>query len=249
VWLPIGIVPDEYVVVGGYDEIAHSADAQAIPLFQEIGANDDLLATWTADGQYSTVYDRASGKTYTFGEPGKTVTSLPLVAGGGAFFMCMIDVVEPSACAWDRASGKFSTLIPATATHAIPASRSDGKTLVWVRAEKPQKADGGWTSAEIWSSPFATTAADLKPTKLADAPSLGYPTTYVNDGYYSLVGDTWHVHVYRLSDMHHWATRPPIEQNGTALRVLYVDSKTVWYMNEGYVVRQDLDALGPGDPG
>lgn len=49
--------------------------------------------------------------------------------------------------------------------------------------------------------------------------------------------------------MRHWSTRPPIEEIGTQLAMVYIDSKTVWYMNAGLVVKQDLSALGPGEPG
>jgi hypothetical protein len=55
-------------------------------------------------------------------------------------------------------------------------------------------------------------------------------------------------HVYRLSDMHHWALPwPPQQTYGPVHDIMYVDATEFWYHFDGGFARQRLDALGPGE--
>lgn len=60
----------------------------------------------------------------------------------------------------------------------------------------------------------------------------------------------WLYHVYRLSDGHHWsyACHDMEPYVGMCGLVLSVDATYVFIQGYDTIVRQRLDALGPGDP-
>lgn len=182
VWLSTLTYPQMMMAFGSYDEIAHVSKAALIERgFQAIDGKDELFSSWAANGRTSSVYDRITNKTYNYGVGRDDIsTTLPRIAGNGAFFRCSEGIIDPGACAWDRGTGAFTMLIPPTTTQVIPGVTSDGERLIWFVATKPMKSDYSWTKVEIWSSPFATTPAALQPTKIADSPPVGFPQPLIN---------------------------------------------------------------------
>jgi len=136
--------------------------------------------------------------------------------------------------------------------------RSDGKTLVWIQTQSASV----WEVAPgvLWTSSFATSAASLQPTERRTVPSISaaQSTKTANDGHYGLIEQTTsgsdakrRVHVYRLSDAHHWQV--PSIADVLPTDMIYIDSEEVWYLGAtlngatSTIIRQRLDALGPGD--
>ncbi len=134
--------------------------------------------------------------------------------------------------------------------------RSDGNTLAWVQAQSKDPLTRA--AGDLWTSPFATTAAGIKPEKRRPVPAISIVPTMkgMGDGWYALVeqpigSKDRYLHVYRLTDVRHWKVQTPADVRPT--NVVYIDGEEVWYtgttMNDSYntLVRQQLSALGPGD--
>jgi hypothetical protein len=136
--------------------------------------------------------------------------------------------------------------------------RSDGQTLVWVQVSSA--ALGTLAPGTLWTSPFATSAAEVKGTARRATPPmyLAESSKTANQGFYALIEQASegndaerHVHVYRLSDARHWAV--PQISDVKPSKMIYIDSEEVWYLGAtlngapSTIIRQRLDALGPGD--
>jgi hypothetical protein len=140
--------------------------------------------------------------------------------------------------------------------------RSDGEILAWIQVQttKLDRAPG-----TLWTSPFAKTTAELRPTKRRTTPALGTnpDTMGIGGGYYALIeapvesGDEgWQAHLYRLSDARHWQLGLP-EDATRAVEVVHVDAQEIWVKvnttgtgyayNDVTLVRQRIADLGPGD--
>jgi hypothetical protein len=56
--------------------------------------------------------------------------------------------------------------------HAAGNLGSDGKDMVWLEGHGPNVSNAFWTTADMWTSPYAATKADLKPRRLrSDIPN------------------------------------------------------------------------------
>jgi hypothetical protein len=150
--------------------------------------------------------------------------------------------------------------------------RTDGTTLVWL-----QSASSGieqWVPADIWLSPFTTDPSKLQPKKLRQHPraSIGATSKRIGGGFYAAIepeksgpnsySPNHRLHLYRLSDGRHWEL-PRFEDISPGAApdtftvpsaVLQLDDTEIWYEAKSQttgtrwtVVRQRLDALGPGD--
>jgi hypothetical protein len=136
--------------------------------------------------------------------------------------------------------------------------RSDGKTLVWIQTQSASASDVA--PGTLWTSPFATSAAELHPTERGAVPAVAaaQSTKTANDDHYGLIEQATsgsdpkrRVHVYRLSDARHWQV--PSIADVLPTDMIYIDSEEVWYLGAtlngatSTIIRQRIDTLGPGD--
>jgi hypothetical protein len=157
---------------------------------------------------------------------------------------------------WNRPNTLEQIVDPGS--EVIYDMRSDGQTLVWVQVSSA--ALGTLAPGTLWTSPFATSAAEVKGTARRATPPmyLAESSKTANQGFYALIDQTSegndaerHVHVYRLSDARHWAV--PQISDVKPSKMIYIDSEEVWYLGAtlngatSTIIRQRLDALGPGD--
>ena len=134
--------------------------------------------------------------------------------------------------------------------------RSDGNTLVWVQTASASSLDPA--AGTLWTSPFATSASEVEPTQRRSVPALTIVPQYkvVGQGHYALVeqpvgSPERYLHVYRLSDARHW--KVPTIPDVRPADLIYIDAEEVWFIGttlndaKSTIIRQKLDALGPGD--
>ncbi len=136
--------------------------------------------------------------------------------------------------------------------------RSDGETLVWVQTTSTSVFDVA--PGTLWTSPFATSASEVHGTARRAVPSISLApsTKAANQGYYAFIevsptdsGYDRSVHVYRLSDAHHWHV--PTIPDVMPADVIFLDAEEVWYLGttlngaRSTIIRMRLEALGAGD--
>ncbi|XXY53167.1 hypothetical protein WME91_18735 [Sorangium sp. So ce269] len=235
-----------------YDQLATAS--QLIPVDmpnQGLQASDDTLVLWVPDGGTVIIYDRLSNKAEQFGQlSGSDAPSLdqmhPVddIALGAAFF----EVDTPEGWIWNRQTHSVEPLLRARSSRGIADLKSDGQTLVWLEAALPVSEEGLYGPSYLWTSPFATTAADVVPTRRRPGPIIGYRISAAGEGFYAVYAIAEEViHVYRLSDAHHWSFTTPPELFAIQ-DIAHVDSREVWVWVRGGIVRQAISELGPGDP-
>lgn len=66
-------------------------------------------------------------------------------------------------------------------------------------------------------------------------------------GYYAFYSSDDHIHIYRLSDAHHWEFALA-EGMGPMGEMSFLDEKYLWFTTKAGSYRQRLATLGPGDP-
>jgi hypothetical protein len=140
---------------------------------------------------------------------------------------------------------------------------TDGQTIVWMQHSPPNSVAETKDAIELWSSPFATSAAGLSPKKLADlAPSMAKPYTRLESGMYVIRGtvvsgrdSSWSRDiVYRLSDNTYWTVDAPA--GSWWGEILYVTEEEIALpvqppktQSETFTIRrQKLADLGPPQP-
>jgi hypothetical protein len=149
----------------------------------------------------------------------------------------------------DNQTGAVTTLTATTAPDKVKNVASDGKTLAWI--VQPGNDVPGW----LWTSPFATTAATLKPQKRRPTPPIREQHSAAGSGYYAMYSYKYKsdgagdgkFHVYRLADAHEWTAEFPPGVPGPN-EILYVDDRFAVYWALGGLYRVHVDALGPGVP-
>jgi len=243
---PFG-VGASYIVVP-YDQWH---DPTKIPLeagSQWQSADDDLLALWLGDGSTNLIYDRLSEQSYRLAGPGPgsgAGYAQPFVVNGNVIVRYYPAFEKPEAWIW---SGKTKTVEPIVqpAPEIISDFRSDGKTLVWVQnPPKPVQGQGNYPPGYLWTSPFATTKAELTPKKHRPVPIVG--ESMAGGGYYAFYSADDHIHIYRLADAHHWEFAL-VESMGLMFEMSFLDEKYLWFSTRRGAYRQPLATLGPGDP-
>ncbi len=147
-------------------------------------------------------------------------------------------------------TGEVSVLTKTASPDRVVNAASDGKTLAWI--VQPGKDVGGW----LWTSPFATTAAALVPTRRRPTPPIATQYSAAGDGFYAVYsyrvyketgpGDD-KIHVYRLTDAREWIIDMP-PGGLTPDDMLYLDSQYLFYYSVAGIVRVRLSALGSGTP-
>lgn len=143
--------------------------------------------------------------------------------------------------------------------------KSDGSSVVWVESDTGYGPGPG----ELWTSPLTSDALLAAPRKVRDLAVADHQGGMVGygGGYYAmtiLAGTFWGegstLHLYRMTDGHHW-TVPELhlptypKENMRSEGVAYLDAEEIIWVGSSKVlsnyqvvlVRQRLDALGPGD--
>ncbi|GAC1539161.1 MAG: hypothetical protein NVS3B10_03840 [Polyangiales bacterium] len=181
----------------------------------------------------------------------------PIAVHGGVF---AYELTAPTGVLFLGEDGTWADVVTATAPKNVSwvaVDRSAGDALVWYVA-KPYGS--GYTDLELWTSPYATTAAAAAPRRVAmidDATARGGADSVANAGVALVaVGDTT-ASLYRLSDGAHWTIRA--EPGDGFVSALWVDEQEVWLTTanitypdfRGYesgIVRIRRDTLGAPTP-
>lgn len=239
--------PSTYTV-GSYDQIASPTVTPVDFMSQGQSADDDLLALWLIDGLSTLIYDRVSNESFWIqgGGPGSgSGYAQPFVVNGNAIVRYYPAFEKPQAWIWTRKKKVMEPLIQPQ-PEVISDFRSDGQTLVWVQnPPKPVQGQGSYPPGNLWTSPFATSPADLQPKMRRPVPVVG--ESIAGGGYYAFYSSDKHIHVYRLSDAHHWdfALSPGMSN---FFDMSFIDEKYIWFNTRLGEYRQPLNTLGPGDP-
>lgn len=143
---------------------------------------------------------------------------------------------------------------------ALLSLLSDGNELAWVQVPGgiADKGDG-----ELWKSPFSLTSTGLAPVKVADVRQVTTGNPKMGGGNYALIENAPNsyegvLHVYRLSDGHHWElprlpnySKPGDPSLVVPIRIIRVTETDVWWVGAPQVgktnhtiVRQSLAAIG-----
>jgi hypothetical protein len=224
-------------------------DPTKIPLdagSQWQSADDEIIALWLGDGSTNLIYDRLSEQSYLLNKPGPGAGyAQPFVVNGNVIVRYYPAFEKPEAWIWSGKTKKVEPIVQ-PAPDIISDFRSDGKTLVWVQnPPKPVQGQGNYPPGDLWTSPFATTKAELKPKKHRAVPIVG--ESMAGGGYYAFWSADDHIHIYRLSDAHHWEFVLS-ESMGLMFEMSYLDEKYLWFTTRRGTYRQPLSTLGPGDP-
>jgi hypothetical protein len=236
-------------LVAPYENIASATEVIALTKQeQDIDSNDTTLSLEGLTGTTISIYDSLGKVETSFGPPPGLGYILAHPVNDSAFMLFFPAFEKPEAWIWNRSTHTTQPLIQ-PAPEFVLDIRSDGETLVWLQVPAKAELDPAFPPGWLWTSPFATSKADLKPSKRRSIPSIPGTTSAVGQGFYAMFGGTADrkIHVYRLSDAQHWAFVPPQELSDIR-KVSYVDAKTVWYWTVTGIYRQAIDALGPGDP-
>ncbi|WP_236644302.1 hypothetical protein [Sorangium cellulosum] len=243
--------PAAAYLVSGYDALATAS--QPIPvdaLSQGLHTSDDTFALSGPGPGTINIYDRISNQAKTFGrQSGNDAPSFRQMypVGDHALGLAVFEVGTSEGWIWNRRTHTIEPLLRAEPPRVVADIKSDGQTLVWLEAE-PYSDDGLYGASSLWTSPFAATKADLAPKKRREGPIIGYPLSAAGEGFYAVyaIGEKV-IHVYRLSDAHHWSFKTPPELFDIQ-DIAHVDSREVWVWVPGGIVRQAISELGPGDP-
>ncbi|WP_437853354.1 hypothetical protein [Sorangium sp. So ce363] len=243
--------PASAYLVSAYGDLATAS--QPIPVDMPshgLEASDDTLVLSGLDGGTITIYDRNSNQAGVFGlTTGGDAPSLGQMfpAGDSAVGVAFFEVNTPEAWIWNRQTRAAEPLLRAPSPRVIADIKSDGQTLVWLEAG-PASDDELYGPSTLWTSPFAAASEALVPKSRRPGPRIGYRISAAGEGFYAVyaIGENL-IHVYRLSDAHHWSFTTPPELS-TILDIAYVDAREVWVWVRGGVVRQAISELGPGDP-
>ncbi|AUX21604.1 uncharacterized protein SOCEGT47_020900 [Sorangium cellulosum] len=238
-------------LVSGYDELASAS--QPIPVDvsnRGLTASDDTLVLSGPDVGAITIYDRISNKAREFGpRSGDGAPSIDRMhpVGDSAVGLAFFEDRTTEGWIWNRKAHSIEPLHRAESPRILVDFTSDGQTLVWLEAS-PVSDDGLHGPSTLWTSPFAAAKADLAPTPRRPGPVIGYPISAVGEGFYAVyaIGEKA-IHVYRLSDAHHWSFKTPPEVFDLQ-DIAHVDSREVWVWVRGGIVRQAISELGAGDP-
>jgi hypothetical protein len=241
-----GFNPPSYLVET-YDKVTTATALLPIETLSQLqDANDSTLALEGVNGNVLTIYDRVRGTVKSFDGPGLS-NKVAQPVGDVALFQMYAAFEQPEGWIWRRATQDIEPLVQPVGEY-VADILSDGSTIVWIQVPPKEPSAEFWPQGDLWTSPFAETKAALVPTKRRPAPIVGDVPAIVGEGYYALfsAGDQL-LHVYRLSDMHHWSFASP-PQAFDFWDFGYIDDTWVYYQTVGGVFRQRLDALGPGDP-
>ena len=253
VWLEGGNVLGTMNIVLGmpYADIATATVASSYHGMTEAlhqASNDVYAGRW---GGAIVFIERETDTYHPFGGPNVGSYGQPRFVGDDtALVQCLYELNRPKACVWTTAQPGVMTKLVDPPGQVVAAAASDGQTLVWIQNPAIDQPDGTYAPGDIWTSPFTTNPAEVVPTKRRPAPPNGWDVqTVAGSGYFAASTNDLKVHIYRLSDMQHWSFDWP---GHVVTHLIYIDEAELWYMTDtqapdGGLVRQRIDALGPGD--
>jgi hypothetical protein len=228
-------------IVGDYQHMAKAPTIVATKVTEAASTSSDtFLALTRANGEL-TIYDGVGHSANTYSGSFKSVHALNDVV-----LATRMDTGFARGEVLSRTSPKLEPLVQPKGAVVHDLS-SDGTTLVWIQT--PPKAapnDESFPAGEIWTSPFTTAAAGLKPVKWGATPMLGDGMSSKQaSGYYAFAGGVDdQVHLYRLSDMQTWAI--PMPDGGACQGVDALDGEYVFYHTALGSYRQSIASLGAG---
>ena len=198
-------------------------------------------------GLSNMVYDRLDGVTYTVGDflSTRANVTLPQPSGQSAIFVQSADGINWQGGVWTHATHAIAPLIVPPAGNAVISFRTDGQTLVWWEAPLATDPYGANPAGDLFTAPFVTSRSAIVKTRIrAAGPEVSIDSGVAGSGYYAVVGRDAQIHIYRLSDGHHWAVAiPPVG----GVIPYYIDETYLVYSASLHVLRQEIAALGPGD--
>jgi hypothetical protein len=231
--------------------LALYATQQLVPL----GCNEELFVG-SSYGGIPYLRDLDSGLERWIQFP-NAMPSFAIPSGPNAFFVLMgVEQSHEKLTGWVwKRPDTLEQLVDA-GSEMVYDIRSDGNTLVWVQTASASSLDPA--TGTLWTSPFATSASEVEATQRRSVPALTIVPQYkvVGQGYYALVEQPVgsaerYLHVYRLSDARHW--KVPTLPDVRPADLIYIDAEEVWFIGttlndaNSTIIRQKLDALGPGD--
>ncbi|HEX4403421.1 MAG TPA: hypothetical protein VH560_01245 [Polyangia bacterium] len=209
-------------------------------------ASDDAMALQQVGGIVTMVYDRVDGTTDVLGGASGPTLNIPMAypVNQSAIFVQAPDLIHWQGAIWNHATHATEPLIVPPAGQAVLSLRSDGQTLVWWQAPVSTDGEGINPAGDLWVAPFATSKSGVVARKLrTGGPQVSVDQGVAGSGYYAVLGRDNNVHVYRLSDGHHWAFAPP----PPIYEFYYVDETYVVLATTDGIIRQEIAALGAGD--
>jgi hypothetical protein len=229
-----------------FDDLAGTSTPSPLTSwFQWWHAQDDLVVAWLLDGQTIEVLDHTQNQLLSV--PGPSFAA-PYVVGDHVVALAISEPGHPELAVWSRATGIAETVVETTLPDRVYVANSDTQTLVWIVQSGDAEAPG-----TLWTSPFATTPAQVVATPRRPTPPVGLAYSTAGAGFFAVhsvkgwmqagPGDG-NIHLYRLSDAREWAFAPPGEAPIWAM--LHVDQEYLYYQPTWTLARQRLDALGPG---
>lgn len=209
----------------------------------------EVVAMWLS-AKLDAVYDLDAAKLHILDGP-NTAYSKPTAWDAYVFMPTFRPGGVVDGVLWKRPN-ELATLV-APAPEVLIDINGEGTHLVWIQAQPKAWSDPLHSGATLWRSPFATVASDVVPTKLRD---LGdFPAAVLSlagQGFYTY-SKTTHMEVFRLADGRHWTAPMPKgyeiwgEIAGIDSEYLFYGVRPVPGWGSRALVRQRLDALGPGD--
>lgn len=247
-WIADGTVTQTYVSAP-YGELETASEAiDYHGANQDIRGADDTLALAAMDGVHATVYDRIAGIASTFGGAQSWQYDAPFPVGDSAVGSCWAGDDATKACIWNRATHAMEPLVAPASDH-VSAIGTDGQILVWVRCPATAPSTWDWTACRLWTSNFATQAAELEPVARCATVGQFWRHSVVGGGMAAMWTADHTIVVYRLSDGRMWELPPTEDQSAPGPSELaYIDEQELWYRDIRGVVRQELAPLGPGTP-
>ncbi|WP_437925104.1 hypothetical protein WMF37_39655 [Sorangium sp. So ce291] len=250
VWLGAQRPGGSVCLVSTYDQLA--AARRLLPIDagnHGLHATDDTLVLEHLGGGMITVYDRLRDQAEQFGpRTGAPELDHMHPVGDSVLGAAFFEDGAVEAWIWSRRTRAVEPLLRAPSSRVIADVKSDGQTLVWLEAAVPLFDGGLYGPSTLWTSPFATKAADVVPTRRRAGPIMGYRISAAGEGFYAVYAIAEEVvHVYRLADAHHWSFTTPPELFAIQ-DIAHVDAREVWVWVRGGIVRQAISELGPGDP-
>ncbi len=214
-----------------------------------------ILAMVTMSPKINEVLDVAAGQFHNLVAPiAGDDTYDPYAVGSDVVMRASTGGGHAVAELWKRPDTTL-TLIDPAGSRSLADVRSDGQSLVWIEADTPYDAQGNYPHGYLYASPFAETASAVKPKLIRDLPTdvSAYMPAVAGQGYYLIHRVVGRLDLFRISDGHHWTMTAPsgLEPCPTPVGVdatyaFYGANKPGIYQAK-IIVRQRLDALGPGD--
>jgi hypothetical protein len=232
-------------VVSGWNEL--SGAGKPLPyhsLMQYWHAGGNLMVSWLLNASIEAA-DHAKGfdliQSADFG--------YPHVVAGRVLALTFPDFNHGEVAVWRPDVGQLETVVATSYPDRVMDVGGDGKSMAWI--VQPDLDVPGW----LWTSPWSDTKAGIVAQKRRPTPPLGlvnstagagYYATYSNQDYPSDGPGDGKIHIYRMSDAREWTAE--LGAKYIFRDLLLIDETYVFYETASGLVRQRLDALGPGTP-